>query len=157
MVRRACDAPDSPCSMAKIPKSGDDMYPHRDLTHQIIAACFRVHNTLGYGFLESVYRRALVVELQSRGIAVRQEVPYELTYLGVPVGTYSADLVVDSLVIVETKTGLLLDPIGVPQALNYLSASRLPLSLVVHFGPRVTVRRVVLTDHGHAVFEELPR
>ena len=139
--------------MTKTLGSEDGEYPHRELTHQIIAACFRVHNTLGYGFLESVYRRALVVELRSRGIAVRQEVPYELTYLGVPIGTYFADLVVEESVIVEVKTGLLLDPVGVPQALNYLKAARLPLSLLVHFGPRVTVKRVVLTGQGHAVDE----
>ena len=131
-----------------------DPHPHRDLTHQIIAACFRVHNTLGYGFLESVYRRALAVELESRGLAVRQEVPYELNYLGVPIGTYRADLVVNSLVMVETKTGLVLDPIGVPQALNYLRASSLPVGLLAHFGPRVEVKRVVLTRNGHSVFEE---
>jgi GxxExxY protein len=136
--------------------SGDDAYPHRDLTHQIIAACFRVHNALGYGFLESVYRRALVVELDSRRIAVKQEVRYELTYLGVPIGTYVADIVVESFVIVEVKTGLLLDPIGIPQALNYLSASRLPLGLVVHFGPRVAIKRVVRTNQGHSVFDEQP-
>ena len=142
--------------MVKSPRSLDDAYPHRDLTHQIIGACFRVHNTLGYGLLESVYRRALFVELHSRGIVVRQEVRYELTYLGVPIGTYVADLVVEELVIVEVKTGLLLDPIGVPQALNYLSASRLPLGLVVHFGPRVAVKRVARTSEGHSIFDESP-
>lgn len=142
--------------MAKAPPSGEDAYPHRDLTHRIIAGCFRLHNTLGYGFLESVYRRALFVELQSRGIAVRQQVSYELTYLGVPIGTYVADLVVEELVIVEIKTGLLLDPVGVPQALNYLSASRLQLALLVHFGPRVAVKRVVRTGQGHSVVDERP-
>ena len=133
----------------------DEGYPHWELTHQIIAASFRVHHTLGYGFLESVYRRALAVELASRGLAVRQEVAYELTYLGVSIGRYCADLVVESLVIVEVKTGLLLDPIGAPQALNYLRASGLPVSLVAHFGPRVTVKRVALTKQGHSV-SELP-
>lgn len=83
-----------------------------------------------------------------------QEVPYELTYLGVSIRRYCADVVVESLVIVETKTGLLLDPIGVPQALKYLSASRLPVTLVAHFGPRVTVKRVALTGQGHSVFDQ---
>ena len=113
-----------------------------------------MHHTLGYGFLESVYRRALAVELEFRGLLVKQEVPYELTYRGALIGRYCADLVVDSLVIVETKTGLLPDPIGVPQALNYLRASGLPIALVAHFGPRVEVKRVVLTRQGHSVFEE---
>lgn len=137
--------------------SADEAYPHRDLTHRIIAGCFRVHNTLGYGFRESAYRRALVVELGSRGIAVRQEVPFELTYLGVPIGTYVADVLVEEQVIVEAKSGLLLDPIGVVQTLNYLSASGLQIGLVVHFGPRVAVKRVVRKRGGHSVFDEGPR
>ena len=133
-------------------ESAKDAYPHQDLTGQIIAGCFRVHNTLGYGFLESVYRRALTVELTRRGIESKQGVPYELSYLGAPIGRFSADLVVESLVVVEVKIGLLLDPVAVPQALNYLSASRLPVGLIAHFGPRVTVKRVVLTSKGHSVF-----
>lgn len=141
--------------MTKTEQSGGS-YPHRELTQQIIAACFRVHNALGYGFLESVYRRALVVELESRGIAVRKEVAYELTYLGVPIGTYVADLVVADLVIVEVKIGLLLDPVSVPQTLNYLRAARLPLGLLVHFGPRVAVKRVVRTREGHSVVDDRP-
>ena len=73
----------------------EDLYPEHDLTRDIIGACFRVHATLGYGFLESVYRRAVVIELEYRGISARQEVPFELTYRGVPIGVYRADLVVE--------------------------------------------------------------
>jgi GxxExxY protein len=131
----------------------DRVYPHDDLTHEIIGASFRVHNELGYGFLESVYRRALAVELQIRGIAATQEVPFELTYRGAPIGTFRADLVVDSTVVVEVKTGLLLDPIAVPQALNYVKASRLQVGLIAYFGPRVSVKRVIFTSAGHSVFE----
>jgi len=94
-----------------------------------------------------VYRKALAVELQRRGISIEQLVRYELTYYGVPVGTYEADLVVCQSVIVETKTGLLLDPIAQAQTLNYLKASQLPVGLVLHFGPRPVVKRVVLSRY----------
>jgi len=135
-------------------KFSNDSYPHRELTRQIIGACFRVHNARGYGFLEVAYRRALAVELRLAGLSVEQEVPYELTHLGCSIGTYFADLVVESLVLVEVKTGLVLDPVAVPQTLNYLRASRLPLGLVAYFGPRVSLKRVILTWQGHSVRDE---
>ena len=118
-------------------------YPLQDLTGQIIEAFFHVHHTFGYGFLESVYRKTLAVELQRRGISIEQLVRYELVYYGVSVGAYEADLVVERSVIVETKTGLVLDPVAQAQVLNYLRASQLEVGLVLHFGPRPVVKRVV--------------
>ena len=103
-------------------------------------------SAFGSGFLESVYRRALVVEFRRRGVRVEQEVAYELFHHGEPVGYYKADLVVESQVIVETKTGLTLDPLGRIQLLNYLSAARLTLGLLIHFGPTgARVKRIVAT------------
>ena len=132
--------------------SGKDeqSYPHHDLTYKIIAAGFRVHNTLGYGYLEPVYRRAMAVELAHVGIDANQEVPFELFYRDRCIGLYRADLVVEATVVVEIKTGLLLDPVAIPQALNYLKTSRLPIALVLHFGPRVTVKRIVASEPSKA-------
>lgn len=121
-------------------------YPHKDLTYKIIAAGFRVHNTLGYGYLEAVYRRAMAAELEHAGIDANQEVPFQLFYRNKCIGLYRADLVVEAKVVVEVKAGLLLDPVAIPQALNYLKTSRLPLALVLHFGPRVTIKRIVATN-----------
>src|SRR5437588_10397305 len=120
-------------------------FPQQGLTYRIIAAAFRVHGTLGFGYLEVVYRRGLAVELMHRGIAAAQEVPFELLYRGVPIGLYRADLIVESTVVVEVKTGRLLDPAAVPQAVNYVKSSGVPIGLILHFGPRVTVKRVVAT------------
>jgi len=118
-------------------------YPHHELAHETIGAAFRVHSVLGYGFLESVYRRALVTELGRRGLSAKQEQLFEVDYEGVTVGIYSADLVVESTVIVEVKAGLYLDPAAMPQALNYLRASGLSVGLILHFGLRADVKRVV--------------
>ena len=118
-------------------------YPHHELTHEIIGAAFRVHSVLGYGFLESVYRRALVTELGRRGLSAKQEQLFEVDYEGVTVGIYRADLVVESTVVVEVKAGSFLDPAALPQALNYLRASGLPVALILHFGLRADVKRVV--------------
>src|ERR1051325_8741421 len=92
-------------------------YPHDDLTERVIGASFAVHNTHGFGFLEKVYLRALVVELTHLGISSEREVSFKLYHRGVPIGLYRADLIVESRVIVEVKTGLLLDPAVVPQTL----------------------------------------
>lgn len=117
-------------------------YPYLDLTSDIIGAAYSVHHAKGFGFLEKVYRRALVVELEYLGIHARREVTFDLYHRGVPIGVYRADLIVESRVIVEVKTGLLLDPGVVPQTLNYLRASGLSIGLVIYFGPRLKVKRV---------------
>lgn len=118
-------------------------YPHQALTHAIIGAFFDVHATLGYGFLESAYRRSMAVELAFRDIAVRQEVGYELLHRGVSVGFYRADLVAADSVIVEVKTGMTPDRTAPAQLLNYLRVSRLRVGLILHFGPRGSVKRVI--------------
>ena len=117
-------------------------YPYHDLTGEIIGAAYAVHNAKGFGFLEKVYRRALVVELAHRGISSEYEVSFPLYYRGVAIGLYRADLIAESRVVVEVKTGFHLDPAVVPQTLNYLKASGLSVGLVLYFGPSVKVKRV---------------
>jgi hypothetical protein len=72
----------------------DDAFPLQAVTGTIIAGAFAVFERFGHGFLESVYRRALAVELRHRGVQVLQEVKYELFHRGEPVGCYKADMVV---------------------------------------------------------------
>lgn len=117
-------------------------YPYVDLTGDIIGDAYTVHRAKGFGFLEKVYRRALVVELEYLGIHSRCEVTFDLHHRGVPIGVYRADLIVESRVVVEVNTGLLLDPGVVPQTLNYLRVSGLSIGLVVYFGPQLRVKRV---------------
>jgi GxxExxY protein len=119
----------------------------QELTGQIIGAFYYVYHTHGFGFLESVYRKALAVELRYRGIRAVEEVPYRILHRGVLVGTYRADLIAGERVIVESKSGALLDPTASPQLLNYLRASRLRVGLVLHFGPKPSVKRLISTRH----------
>ena len=116
-----------------------------DLTQRIIGAAFEVSSTLGHGFLESVYHKALHHELEERGLAVQAEIPLEVQYKGRPVGTYQADLLVENTVIVELKA---IDAIAQPhigQVLNYLRATGLRVGLLLNFGtPRLQFRRVLL-------------
>ena len=118
-------------------------YPEQRLSGLVITAAYAVHRTFGFGFLESVYRKTLTVELNHQGVVVRQEVPFALAHRGVSVGTYRADMVVGDRIIVEVKAGLVPDPVAAPQLLNYLCASGLEIGLILHFGPDLQIKRVV--------------
>ena len=125
-------------------KAGETPDQLHELTGKIIGSAYTVHRGFGFGFLEPVYRRALAVEIAFRGVAVAEEAPYELFHRGVSVGFYRADLVAERQVIIEVKTGVVLDPVSKPQLLNYLRAADLSLGLVVHFAPTgAVIKRVV--------------
>lgn len=125
------------------PRFPESEYPDQALTGLIIASAYEVHRAFGFGFLEAVYKRALVIELRHREVRVEREVPYDLFHRGEPVGPYRADILVESRVIVEVKTGLVADPGACSQLLNYLRAANLPLGLVIHFGHHVNIERVI--------------
>ena len=121
----------------------DAKYPLSELTRDVIAGFYRTYDTLGFGFLESVYRRALSVELTLAGLGVEREVPFELFHLGEWIGRYRADLIIEKTLIVEVKRGTQFDPEAIPQLLNYLNVTKLPLGLVLFFGPKPRVKRVI--------------
>ena len=118
-------------------------YPLSELTRDVIAGFYRTYDAFGFGFLESVYKRALSVELRHAGLGIESEVPFELVHLGQAIGRYRADLIVERTLIVEVKTGPSLDPQAIAQLLNYLNVTRLPLGLVLFFGPKPIVKRVI--------------
>lgn len=114
------------------------------VTEAVIGCAYRVSSSLGCGFFEKVYENALVHELHKTGLQVQQQKRFNVTYDGIQVGEYIADLVVESEVIVETKAVKVLEKIHLAQCLNYLKATGLKLGLVLNFGtPRVSVKRVV--------------
>jgi GxxExxY protein len=113
------------------------------LTESIIGAFYEVYNTLGFGLLENLYAVALARELRARGHKVAREVWVEISYKGALIGRQRLDLIVDDRVVVETKSTLELSPVAVRQCHSYLKASRLEVGLVLHFGPKPGLRRVV--------------
>ena len=125
-----------------VPRFSEASYPEQRLSGMVITAAYAVHRAFGYGFLESVYRKALTVELRHQGAEVREEVPFDLTHRGVGVGLYRADVIVGGRLIAEVKTGLLPDPAAPAQLLNYLAASGLEVGLVLHFGPELQIKRL---------------
>jgi GxxExxY protein len=116
---------------------------HEDLTREIISAFYEVYNTLGYGFLESVYTRALFSELTRRGLHVQGEVMLDVYYNGECVGSFRADMLVEYRVVVEIKASTWLVDADRNQLLNYLRSSCLEVGLLLHFGPRPRFKRVV--------------
>jgi GxxExxY protein len=119
------------------------------LSERVIGAIFEVANTLGAGFLEKVYERALVKELRLRGMRVEAQAPMEVTYKGENVGTYLADLIVEEELVVELKCSDRLGPEHIAQCMNYLRASAREVCLLVNFqSPRVEWKRIMRPGGG---------
>jgi len=76
---------------------------HEEITEKIIQAFYKVNNTLGHGFIEKVYENAMAIELRKMGFTVSQQKKIKVYYEGEEVGDYESDLIVNDLVIVETK------------------------------------------------------
>ena len=89
----------------------------------------------------------MAVELEYCGIPAAREVPFELFHRGVSVGFYRADIVAASSVIIEVKAGPVLDPTAMVQLRNYLKVSGLRVGLVLHFGPKAKVKRLIATSY----------
>lgn len=105
-----------------------------DLAGEVIGAAMKVHSTLGTGFLESVYLRALAIELRSTGYAVETERPISVLYRGESVGTFCADLLVNDRLIVELKAAQCLLKVHEVQVVNYLTATGVDEGLLLNFG-----------------------
>ena len=115
------------------------------ISERIIGCAFAVSNGLGSGFLEKVYENALAHELRKAGLSVMQQHAMVAKYDGVVVGEYVADLLVESLVLVELKQTRSVDDVHLAQCLNYLKVTGLRLCLLLNFGkPRVDIRRISL-------------
>ena len=111
------------------------------LTEKIIGCAFKVHNTLGPGFLEKVYENALRIELEKHGLKVRQQEPIRVTYDGQVVGEFYADLWVQDRIVVELKAAQVLVKQHEVQLVNYLTATGISTGLLLNFGPSMQVRR----------------
>lgn len=110
------------------------MIIHDELTHKILGACFDVSKELGAGFLESVYKKALLVALADAGLKAESEVPLSVIFRAHAVGEFYADIVVEKSVLLELKAVRSLAPEHLAQVINYLKATGLEVGLLVNFG-----------------------
>ena len=116
---------------------------HAELTERIIKCCYEVANELGVGFVESVYKKALLQALRDAGMAAREEIPLRVMFRGQCVGEFFADILAEEKVIIELKAVRALAPEHVAQVLNYLNATGLPIGMLVNFGTsRIEIRRL---------------
>ena len=116
---------------------------YSDLTEKIINAAYKVHNVLGFGFLEKVYQNALMIELKRMGLKVSSEMPIKVYYRSEIVGEYIADIIVEDKVILELKAVKDLAEIHEVQLVNYLKATGIEVGLLINFGHSVQVKRKV--------------
>ncbi len=123
------------------------MLINEDLTQHIIHSFYEIYNELGYGFLESVYERALAIALEDMGISVERQRPLSVHFRGHLIGTFRADLVVADAVLLELKAVRTLDVPHKAQLLNALRATDLEVGLLLNFGPRPEFKRVVCSHH----------
>ena len=114
------------------------------MTEQVLGGVFEVSNTLGPGFLEKVYERALLRELSLRGIRATAQSSFAVTYKGKIVGEYFADILVEDALLVELKCVDRLSNEHTAQCLNYLRASGRAVCLLVNFQKaKVDWKRIV--------------
>ena len=121
--------------------------PHADITERIIRAFYEVYRELGYGFSESVYRRALALVLRQNGIEVSEERSICVTFRGSIIGTFYADLVVAGRILVEIKASSTIERYAEAQILNYLKAAGGGVGLLLNFGREATYKRFAMGDN----------
>lgn len=118
---------------------------HKDISFQIIAAVYEVHNVLGFGFLETVYQKALEKELRSRGLKAEAQKEIRVKYKDEDIGSYYADLIVNDEIILELKAVENLTKAHESQLLNYLKGTGLRLGFLINFGKgKAIYKRMVL-------------
>jgi GxxExxY protein len=117
-------------------------YKHSELSEMIIGVFYDVYNELGYGFLESVYRKSLQLALIAKSLDVQTEIGIPVFFRGKNVGDFRADIVINRCVLLELKTADVISIAHEAQLLNYLRATNLEVGLILNFGPKAQVRRL---------------
>ena len=119
---------------------------HKDLTDKILKAYYTVYNELGYGFLENVYEKAMLYELQILGLKVERQKAVNVYYKGMVMGHYITDLIVEDKVILELKSQPEITEAHEAQLLHYLRGTTIEVGLLLNFGQKPAFRRKVFTN-----------
>ena len=117
---------------------------YEEITDKIIACAFKVYNTLGYGYLESVYEKCMEIEYNKVGLSSEPHKPIDVMYEGINVGHFIADAVIEGKIIVEYKSIHNLNKIHEVQLVNYLVATGIDVGILINFGEEtVEIKRKV--------------
>jgi len=121
---------------------------HEVLTHKIIGCAMKVHSTLGNGFQEVIYQRALAIEFEKQELGFQREMEMTIYYEGIDFGTRRVDFFVEDFVMVELKALIKLEDVHLAQAMNYCQAYNLPIGLLINFGSKsLEFKRVYNVNH----------
>jgi len=121
---------------------------HEELTHKIIGCAMKVHKTLGNGFQEVIYQRALDIEMEKQHLNFTREMEMAIFYEGIEIGTRRVDFFVEDTIMVELKALIKLEDVHLAQAMNYCQAYNLPIGLLLNFGAKsLEFKRVYNVNH----------
>ncbi len=121
---------------------------YEELTHKIIGCAMKVHSTLGNGFQEVIYQRALAIEFDKQGIQYQREMEMSIFYECYDIGTRRVDFFVEDCIMVELKALTKLEDVHLAQAMNYCQAYNLPIGLLINFGSKsLEFKRVYNINH----------
>ena len=123
-----------------------DSILYKDLSDEIIYWFYEVYNTLGYGFLEKVYKNALYLDLTNAGLLCETEKQIDVYYKDKRVGVYYADIVVENKIILELKTSESICKEHEYQLSNYLRATDYEVGYVLNFGKKPEFKRILFTN-----------
>ena len=122
--------------------NSDLIFP--ELSYEIVGAAFEVFNSIGWGFSEKHYQKALWEELKNRNIDLKKEVYIPLKYKNANIGRYFADFIVDGKILLELKVVSRLGYVHAKQVLEYLQSASLKLGILLYFTrDGVKYRRVI--------------
>lgn len=107
---------------------------YADITEKIIKCAFKVHSTLGNGFQEVIYQRAMEIEMRNQELDFSREFEMPIYYEGIQIGTRRVDFLVKEIISVELKAVTHLESVHLAQAMNYLEAYNLEVGLLINFG-----------------------
>lgn len=121
------------------------------ITHKIIGCAMKVHRTLGNGFQEVIYQRAMAIEMTMQKLPFKREMEMTIYYEGEDIGTRRVDFFVEDKIMVELKAIIELNDTNLNQCRNYLEAYKLPVRLLINFGGNsLQYKRIYNTKHPDA-------
>ncbi len=117
---------------------------YKDLTETIIGCAYRVYNRMGFGFLEGVYERCMLIELRKAGLSAESQKAITVYYENEIVGEFVPDIIVDDTIILELKSVRRIIKAHEVQVVNYLVATGKPVGLILNFGEmKVEIKRKI--------------
>ena len=117
---------------------------YQELTEKVIGCAYQVFNRMGFGFLESVYEKCMLIELAKSGLKLESQKKIQVFYDDELVGDFIADIIVEDILILELKSVRQIHKAHEVQLVNYLVATKQPVGLIINFAEeKVQIKRKV--------------